>query len=361
MTPQQERALLDATAAGLDDELRDAYHAMVQRIRDGVAPRDAVQQAMDAFTGDMASTMSTALSAIMDAAVGTEAVQALEVGTISLSRRLYAEAASVSATVESIVAKHAAGFSDSRALALRLFEGYTFRDPAEEPLQFNPREPRLPKYMREALIPDTGLQRGFERAYAGLQVDGLKTGPLRAAYSGALEAIDGLEGGRGATVLENKLRVAFYERVRYFSTRIAITELHRAAIRREALLIADDPTTLYVEVKRAPGGEPCICVLYAGRDRYGLGAGVYPKAQAPLPPYHPYCRCILSPRPDLSARKPIDDAGADAYFLRRLNEPLAGRIMGSQAKLGRVLTGQSADSVHNASLPPEYKIRTLGA
>ena len=361
MTPAQERALLDSTAAGLDDELRDAYHELLRRIRDGETPRDATMAVTQAFTGDMASTMSTALSAIMDMAVGSEAALAVEVGAVQLSRRMYAEATAVSEVVQSLVRQHVGGFDDARALALRMFEGYGFRDTQAEPLQFNPREPRLPKYMREALMPDPLLQDQFAREFAKLQVDDLKTGALRAAYADVLKAIDSIETARGAAVLDNKIRVAWYERMRYFANRIVQTELHRAHVRREARLIMDDADTEVVQVMRAPGGTPCICELFSKRDRYGLGPGVYPKDRAPLPPYHPHCRCILARRPDLSARRARDDDQADAYFLRRLNEPLAARIMGSQAKLGRVLSGQRADDVFNAGLPPDYKVLEVGA
>jgi hypothetical protein len=362
MTPEQERALLEAATAGLDDDVRAAYAELVELIRGGMTPRDAVQQVMESFSDDMASTMSTALSAIMDAAIGTEATLAIQVGAVQLSRRLYSEAVSVGETVHTIVQNHARGFADARRLALDLFDGYGFREPGAEPLQIDPSNPKLPKYMREALLDDGQLRRGFARAYARQQVDGLSTPALRAAYSEALEAISGLDAGRGAAVLEKRLEVAFYERVRYFAARIAQTELHRAYLKREALLLMDDADVQFVQVRRAPGRQlPCICVLFTGRDRYGMGPGVYPKALAPLPPYHPHCRCILSPRLDLTGKKAKpENEEADVYFLRRLGDPVASRVMGSRAKLGRVLAGNSADATYNSSIAPAYQVRKVG-
>jgi hypothetical protein len=123
----------------------------------------------------------------------------------------------------------------------------------------------------------------------------------------------------------------------------------------------EDADLKFVQIRRAPGkGEPCICELYTGRDQYGLGRGVYPKAQAPLPPYHPFCICIVAPRMDLDRRvAQAQDMEADAYFLRRLNPSVAARVMGSRAKLERVLGGSSAEDVVDAGKLPVYQTRTL--
>ena len=362
MTPAQERALLEATVAGLDDELRQAYSDLVELIRGGMAPREAVQQVMDAFQGDMAGTMATALSGIMQQAIGAADVMALEVGAVQLSRKLYAQASVVENVVADVVRRHVQGFADSRRLALDLFEGYGFREPGAEPLQINRRNPQLPKYMREALLSDDGIAGAMRRAFARIQVDGLETGPLRAAYSELLEAIDGIEAGKGEALIAQRIKVAFYERMRYFATRIARTELHRSYMQRESAILMDDDDIEFVQVRRAPGrGEPCICVLFTGRDMYGLGAGVYPKAQAPRPPFHPFCRCVVSPRLDLTGKQAAQrDEGADVYFLRRLDGPLGGRIMGSQAKRDTVLRGEPAEAVASAGRPPEYRIGRVG-
>lgn len=360
MTPSQELALLRATSAGLEGQLRDAYQRLLDLIRAGVPPRDAVQRVMDTFSGAMAETMAAALSAIIGASVGTAAAMDLEVGAVQLSRRLYAQATKTSQIVAGIVQRHAGGFQDARALALQMFEGYGFRQPGAEPLQLSPRNPRLPAYLREALLDDGTVRKLLVRAFARFQVDNLKTQALRAAYSEALAAIDAVEAGAGARLLERRLRVAFFERMRYFANRIAQTELHRAFARREAALIMADDDVEFVQIRRAPGGGDCICSLYAGRDQYGMGPGVYPKALAPVPGFHPFCRCVTAPRLDLTGKKakPLDEE-ADVYFLQRLKTPIAARIIGSRDKLEQVLGGATADQVHNASLDPAYRVRKM--
>lgn len=290
MTPEQERALLAATVAGLDDALREALAEVIERIQGGEAPRDAVQAVVGAFAGEMAETMATAMSGLLAASVGAESVLALEVGAVSLSRRMYAEAGTTGEAVQGAVQRHVNGFQDSRRLALELFEGYGFRDPEAEPLKLDPSNPQLPKYLREALLTDDKVLAGMKRAFAGLQVDNLTTPGLRAAYQQALEALDAIEAGAGQALLDKRIEVAFYERMRYFAERIARTELHRSYSEREALLLMADADVEFVQIRRAPGrGAPCICVLFTGRDLYGMGPGVYPKALAPRPPFHPFC------------------------------------------------------------------------
>jgi hypothetical protein len=362
VTPEQELALLEATAAGLDDALREALAEVVTLIQSGMVPRDAVAQVMASFQGEMAQTMAIALSGMLGASVGAEAVMALEVGAVQLSRKLYAEAASVGEVVQGVVQRHANGLQDARRLALELFEGYTFRAPDAEPLQIAPSNPRLPKYMREALLNDDAVLADMRKAFAKLQVNDLATEPLRAAYQQVLDAIDGIQAGSGAKLLEKRIEVAFYERMRYFATRIARTELHRAYSLREAQLLTDDADVEFVQIRRAPGrGSPCICSLFTGRDLYGLGPGVYPKASAPVPPFHPFCMCVMSPRLDLTGQTAAArDPDGDVYFLKRLDPSVSARVIGSQAKRDAVLRGAATpEQIVNAGRDVLYHVQTI--
>ena len=363
MTPTQERALLEATAKGLDDDIRQAFERLIQLIRDGTAPRDAVQQVMQSFSQEYAKLLSDALSGVLAMSIGTDAAMALEIGTVQLSARLYAQSQTVAQVVQGVADRHLRGFADARALALELFEGYAFRPPDAEPLQFRPGNSKLPKYLREALLADDGIQGDMTRAFARLQVNNLRTEALRAAYTEALAALDDMQTGKGAALLEKRIKTAFYERMRYFANRIAQTEIHRAYMKREAKILMDDDEVEFVQIRRAPPSDNvCICSLFAGRDRYGLGKGVYPKRAAPVPPFHPHCRCVISPRLDLTGRKEQPaDPEADRYFLRSVGQSMAQRIAGSQDKLDRVMRSGDATEVYNAGIPPAYQVRALAS
>lgn len=361
MTPSEERARIDEAVEDIESALSAAYADMLAAIIAGQEPRAAVAAAMGSFTGAAESAMRAAFAEILAGAVGSASDVPIVVGAVSLSASLYAEAQATSEVVRGIVQKQAAGVQDARALALQLFEGYGFRDPAAEPLKMAPNNPKLPLYMREALLADDSVLGDMSRGFAKLQAGNLSTPALRAAYSELLAVIDSLDGGpKGQALLKRKLDVAFFERMRYFATRIARTELHKAYAEREVLIMRADPDIEFVQVRRSPGQNlPCICDLFSGRDLYGLGPGVYPKEQAPVPGYHPFCRCVLAPRLDLTGRTAKErDEGGDAYFLSRLGEGTAGRIMGSRAKADEVLQGnRTAEEVANASRNPAYRVR----
>jgi hypothetical protein len=359
MTPAEELALLDQLSADVEAQVLAAYRRAMDLMRRGTAPRDAITRVMESFTGEFADLMAASLSAVLQRSVGTESALAINIGPVSLSRKLYAEAQDVSNIVAGIVQRNVRGYQDSKRLALQLFEGYGFREPDAEPLQINPENPKLPKYMREILDPDP-VRRKMAQAFARIQVDGLSTPALRAAYSQALDAIEDIQGTVGRVELEKTLKTAFYERTRYFAERIARTEAHRAYSQREAQILLEDEDLEFVQIRRSrTSTAPCICDLITGRDQYGLGRGVYPKAKAPNPPFHPFCKCISAPRLDLSGRQAQEDSEADQYFLTRLSEPLASKIVGSRDKLARVLAGESALAVHNAGSNPVYRIVNL--
>lgn len=360
MTPAQEAAIIAVATAGLDDALRDAYAQLLELIQAGTAPRDAVEQVMQAFDGVMAQTLATAFSAILGEAVGAAAVAAMQVGTVTLSARLYAEAQQAGQVVQGIVERHARGLQDARDLALELFEGYGFREPGTEPLEINPRNDRLPTYLRQALATDNSLAGQLQRALARLQVDGLGTQALRAAYQGVLDALAEIEAGAGDELLRRRISVAFFERMRFFARRIAETELHRAFAQRQAAELLDDEDVEWVQWRMSPTHPIAdICDFFARVNRWGLGGGVYPKRIAPVAPAHPFCRCVLSPRLDLTGRRGREVPGADQAFFRGLGLGEAARVAGSREKLDRVMSGADAVAVHNERIDPAYKVRTV--
>ena len=364
LSPEEERRLLASAAADIDANLLESFGQVMALIEDGVPPKDAIAQVLSQIEGDMAAVLAVALTKVVGEAVSSADALALNVGPMRLSPRLYAESAQVSEVVSGIVTRHLGGFADSRRLALELFEGYAFRTPSDEPLQFKATNERLPRYLRDLLRTEPGIERALASKVAAIQVQGLKTEALRASYTELLQAIADAESGIGKAGLRKRLEIAWFERMRYFAQRIAQTEIHRAYMKRLADDLMADADVQFVQVRRAPGTQdPCICTLYTGRDRYGLGPGVYPKAKAPLPPYHPYCRCVVSPRLDLTGRAvPTDeDVAKDVSFLRRLDPSVSARIVGSKAKLGAVLDGsRTADAIQEASAGPGYRVRLVG-
>lgn len=144
------------------------------------------------------------------------------------------------------------------------------------------------------------------------------------------------------------------------ANRIAQTKLARVHQHALGAALMADPTISVLQVVLS-GSHPRtdICDLHARADLFGLGPGCYPKAKAPRPTFHPYCRCRLRSRPDLNAADARARRRGDAGYLRSLPVDEAA-VKGSRTKLQRVLDGRSAIEVVNRGVPDAYQTVRLG-
>ena len=340
---------LDEAQQAIDQAARQAFDAAVAEILAGADARDAIARAFERFTGPYAQAMADALSAMLQAPFQASQMLTMTVGDLPLSARLYAQAGRVSQEVAAIVRQHAQGVHDARALALSLYDGYDAANAQSRPLEGRARA-TLPKALR-SLTADLPTRQSLERTIRrGLaQAERLKSPALRAAYS---EALTAWEKGAAQKVLTRKLEVAAKEKTRHFANRIAQTELartHQHAVARKFLA---DATLSVVEVMINPTHPHTdVCDLHARANLWGLGPGCYPKAKAPVPPYHPFCRCMLRSRPDLRATDASSAPASAADYLRSLPEGEAAKVMGSQAKAARTLAGEPAEAVLDDGVP----------
>ncbi len=356
MTPAEANVLIDRVGEEIEAALAEAFAQYQALVRAGTAPRDAIETVMENFQGEMAQSMAVAFSEILQKSVTVPEVLSMKVGTVTLSKTLYDEAETLGKVVQGITQKHVLGFVDARKLALDLYEGYGFRP--VEVLTFAKSNDLIPRYLREALLPDLGGE--FDKAFAKLAVENLSTPELRAAYRDVLRALEALEAGKGDALLTRKLRVAFEEKARYLAKRIAQTELHRAFAIRQAKELLDASFIQYVQWRlSASHPREDICDLFAEVDYYGLGGGVYPKDVAPVPTAHPFCRCFLLERIDLNGREPKYRANAHLSVFARRDDAEAARLAGSRDKLERIVSGEDPLAVHNEKIPEAYKIKPV--
>lgn len=357
MSPTEEAALITSITEAIRELSQKDYEKLTKLIRQGKNPIDAVRQVLSESREKLAALFADALAEITESAVTPATVLNAQIGNITLSERLFANAAETSVIVEKIVREHARGFQDARELAKDLYEGYGFRP--EETLVLNRSSDAIPRYLKE-LLADNAIKKDLNVAFSKAQAAALRTPALRAAYLELIRAVDETEAGPGADYLDKKLWVAFQEKQRYFATRIARTELHRAfAIKQAGELVADDAVE-YVQW-RLSGKHPVedICDYFAGVDSWGLGPGVYPKMQAPVAPAHPHCMCVLSPRLDIRNANPVPDLGAQADYFSSLSAKEARLVAGGADNLERIRSGQLAWDVHNLGTPEQYQVKTV--
>ena len=355
MTPQEHFEQLRKTSTAIAELSKAAREKLIQLIGEGWTPAEAVRIVMATFRKEYEKVVGKGLEEATGVAV--KDALAYTAGQVTLSNRLYAYSESTSMTVTGLVNKHVKGFANARELAFEIYEGYGFNP--EEVINLNKPGDAVPRYMKEALLPDATVRHQLARAYAGAQTKALRTGNLRAAYQELLKAIDKVEEGAGFAYLDKKLKVAFEEKLRYFANRIAQTELHRAFAERQALDIMADEDTKFVRWRLSPM-HPVedICDYFAYRD-IGYGPGVYPKEIAPVPPAHPFCKCIMTRdimRDD--EIKPIPE-DADQKYFASLPPDVARKVAGSAAKLERIQNGETAWAVHNSNIDAVYQVKMI--
>lgn len=249
-------------------------------------PREAIQAAQVEFGGGFSQALAEAFSELLDRTISPRELVAMPIAGLTLSRKLYLHNVTTAAEVLGVIREHAKGVHQARELSLALYDGYSPGDGVKRPLEGSARA-ALPKALRSLTDDPTA-----RRTLTTLQVRGqqqaarLKSKALRAAY---LESFSAWTGGAGTQALNRKLEVAQREKNRFFADRIAQTELHRAHMAQVSAELMAGPVEV-VQVRMSPTHPRTdICDLHARADLWGLGPGCYPKEEAPLPPFHPFC------------------------------------------------------------------------
>lgn len=356
MTDEALIALLDAVTAAVSAQSHASRDALLALLRSGKVPQEAVWEALRQFEGAYYTTLADSYGQVLGTTMDVQQICALPVSGLALSTALYGHMSNVSAEVLGVIRRHAQGMHDARALALEIYEGYGFR--AREAINLSPANPKLPRYLREVLR-DGDLRSELGRIIARGQVTALRTPALKAAY---LQALDAFDKGAGEKRLQRVLDVAYQERMRYLANRIAQTELVRAhADQRAREFMAEPALTVLQWRMSSTHPRTDICDMHAHLDKYGLGPGCYPKERAPKPPAHPFCRCKLVPRWDLSAAQAKERAKAEQAFLIAAGAADGAKIMGSRATWFEAKTGKSAvEDILNRNKDPMYHLGRVG-
>lgn len=135
--------------------------------------------------------------------------------------------------------------------------------------------------------------KALERAQG--HVDGLADGGTRRQARAALEGVrEAVLAGR-RDLIDARLRWWLYDRQQYRLRRVVRTEMS-TAYHRAVLAVGDaDPDVVGYRWRLSPSHPaPDICDYYADID-LGMGAGVWPRDQAPKGKAHPHCMCSITP------------------------------------------------------------------
>jgi hypothetical protein len=354
--PNEIDPTLDATALEIKRLAEQAQAELNTALFVGPVTTAEIMAIQNRFNAAYVQVLAKNLTAISPDVWDVRMVKGMQVSGVKLADKLYRNATQTANEVSALIKEHAQGHMQARELAMRLYDGYQPGDGIVRPLEGAARA-KLPQALRNltvAPIDRMEMQRVLEQGQRYAQ--GLKTEALKAAYMESLKAYEKQSNG-----LERRLEIAHKEKTRYMANRIAQTELARAHQNAVALeFMGDDSIEVVQVMMSASHPKTDICDYHSKVNLYGLGPGCYPKAKAPKPIFHPFCRCFLRSRPSLTAAMARDKPGAEAAYLRSLGPVDGARVMGSRDRLQRVLNGASVDDVVNATKQDYYKLERLG-
>ena len=323
------KALLDL----LDKQIEKSAKKLNAKLLELLENNGDLNTAFASFSDEFWADFLKAYNKANGAQLSLDELMSLRADKISLSDALYTGLKQSKNSVKSVIKTAIKEQKSANELAKMLFEGYDFK---ADPLKV---KTKYPKYL-------------WEKS-AKTKVKNIKTPALRAAYSKLLK-------DESKLVADRALKIAGYEKARYYAKRIALNETARAYNDARAFEYSSSKDIQVVKIqmsKTHPRTD--ICDYYASVDKYGLGAGVYPKDKAPVPPFHPFCRCQMIPRYSHEYAKPKLNANADKEYLEGLKEWQRARILGSKDKANEALKTGDINSVFNAMKPERYKVKSI--
>lgn len=323
------KALLDL----LDKQIEKSAKKLNTKLLELLENNGDLNTAFASFTNDFWADFLKAYNKANNSELNLDELMNLRADKITLSKALYTELREVKNSVQGVIKRAFKEQKSANELAKMLYEGYDFK---ADPLKV---KEKYPKYL-------------WEKS-ANTKVKNIKTPALRAAYSKLLK-------DESKLVTNQALKIAGYEKARYYAKRIALNETARAYNDARAFEYANSKDIQVVKIqmsKTHPRTD--ICDYYASVDKYGLGAGVYPKHKAPVPPFHPFCRCQMIPKYAHEYPKPKLNANADKEYLDGLKEWQRARILGSKRGAKEALKTGDINSVFNAMKPERYKVKSI--
>lgn len=323
------KALLDL----LDKQIEKSAKKLNTKLLELLENNGDINTAFASFSDEFWADFLKAYNKANNSELSLDELMNLRADKITLSKALYTELREVKNSVQGVIKTAIKEQKSANELAKMLYEGYDFK---ADPLKV---KEKYPKYL-------------WEKS-ANTKVKNIKTPALRAAYSKILK-------DESKLVANQALKISGYEKARYYAKRIALNETARAYNDARAFEYSSSKDIQVVKIqmsKTHPRTD--ICDYYASVDKYGLGAGVYPKDKAPVPPFHPFCRCQMIPKYAHEYSKPKLNADADKEYLEGLKEWQRARILGSKDKAKEALKTGDINSVFNAMKPERYKVKSI--
>ncbi len=253
---------------------------------------------------------------------------------IAISGLLYENAKHLSKQITSIFQKANIKKQTCKAIAKEIYEGYGFRD------EFMKSKTAFPKYLVKAI--ESGE---YDKAIR--QIEKIKTRSLKFTYERLMKELESIN----RKALQKYMNNVYYEKLRYYATRIADTETQRMAMQKDAYEYLNDDRVEFVRYRLSSSHPKTdICDFYANLD-IGYGRGVVKKEDMRTLPLHPFCHCYYEPHHgDIKGkRKPWKEAVNDT--MRGFSDYQQKEILATKAMLDRFKSGEDIEKIFNTLRP----------
>ena len=327
---------IDELSSKLYSEVLDQYNSQGELNRKALS--ELLDEKLKNYNESTQKVLEDLIYAELASSIAAPVIESIVPTKLQLSKMLYKNSDRVAR--ESLELLHQGMKSQSTIVSMsrKLYDGYDYND--KEVLDV---KKKLPKYLQRELKRDS-VSKEFLK-----YVDNIKTKPLKTALKGIEDKL----GDVNKIGLQKALKVALEEKARYYATRIADTESHRARNLSRANEYLNDEELEYVKLQMSQSHKfTDICDYHAELD-VGYGAGIVPKERMIMLPLHPHCHCryighyskvnkIIVKNPQLSTMQKFS-----------LNEQR--QIVGSHAKLQEFHNGEDITKLFNR-IRPDYPL-----
>jgi hypothetical protein len=287
-----------------------------------------VEDRLDVYNDTVKELMISNISSMLKKSLSGD-ITPYMIDSLSLSDKLYKNAQNVAKATQNALNEHLQRGSSIDTIRKSIYDGYNYGDKDILPLK-----KELPRY----LVKNDKIE-AMKR----------KTKPLKASYMQLLNS-------KNEKAFEKNMKLALYEKSRYYAQRIAETEKARSMALSDAKeFLEDDDIELVRFIMNGRHKITDICDYYANLN-VGYGKGIVPKEQMVTLPLHPHCFCRYMRIPSSTKKKYKEVSNPEKQTINSFDEKEQISILGSREKLQRWRKGESAESIFN-SIRPNYPIK----
>jgi len=327
---------IDELAKKLYDEVLNEYNIQGELNRKALS--ELLEEKLSKYNDDTQKVLEELIYTQLSDSIAAKAVDALIPDKLTLSEMLYNNSEKVSKESLALLTDGIKAKKTIQKISKKLYDGYDFND--NEVLDI---KRKLPKYLQRELKKDKASQEFIK------YVDNIKTKPLKTALKGIEDKL----GEANSKALEKALKTVLEENSRYYATRIANTESHRARNLTRANDYLKNNDIEFVKLEMSSRHSIIDICDYHARLDLGYGRGIVPKDKMLTLPFHPNCMCRYKPYYKKVTKTKVKDEQKETMKQFSFNQQR--QIVGSEEKLKEFHNGKDIYSLFNR-IRPNYRL-----